>query len=130
MLVPNGQLIDMRPQATNPKVEVVLNASVRVAGQIDDSAGEIDYVAADRAMATLVARGRFVKHEERLFTFAYYWREPGEMQAYIEEAWSGFAFLPDRVVQRARELSPTGQPVQYRVSETIVIADHRKRSDL
>ena len=126
--MPNGQLIDMRPRTTNPNVEVVINESVRVAGQIDDSAGRIDDEAADRAMATLVSHGLFAKQEERRFTFALYWRTPEQMQAYIEENRSDYAILPPQVVQRARELSPKGRPVHYRVREEIMIVDYRKRS--
>jgi hypothetical protein len=128
VLVPDGQLIDIRPRATNPNVELVLNKSVRIAGQLDDSAGEIDYEAADRAMATLVSRGRFAKQGERRFAFAYYWQTPGQMQDFIDETWSGYVVLSPQVVQRAVALSPEGQPVQYRVRETIVIADYRRQT--
>ena len=128
MLVPDGQLIDMRPRTSNPDVELVFKDSLLVAGQIDDSGAETDYDAADRAIAAVVSYGLFVKQEERRFSFAYYWQTPEQMQAYIEETWGCYGILPPQLVQRAREASPEGRPVRYRVREAIVIADYRKRS--
>ncbi|MDX1616661.1 MAG: hypothetical protein R3300_20300 [Candidatus Promineifilaceae bacterium] len=127
VLAPAGQLIDMRPQSARPTVEVVDERAVVVAGQVDESAGASDYEAADRAMAAMVAQGRFAKQREKRFPFSYYWPTVEQMQAYIEEAWSDFAVLPEQVVQRARELTPGGATVRYRVRETILIADYRKQ---
>lgn len=126
MLVPSGQLVDIRPQATNPEVEVVLHKSVQIAGHLDDSASEIDYQAADSAMATMIAHGRFAKQRQKRFTFAYYWQTPDEMKAYIEEVWSSYSVLSPLVVQQAAKLSPKGHPVQYRIRESVIIADYRR----
>lgn len=127
MLVPAGQLIDMRPRISHPAVELVLEDIVLVAGQIDDSGSEMDDLVADLAIATAVSMGLFARQEERSFSFAYYWATPQQMQAYIEEAWSGFAVLPPQVVVRAGAMAPVDRPVRYRVREAVMIADYRKQ---
>jgi hypothetical protein len=126
VLVPCGQLIDIRPRTSNPDVELVLDDSLLVAGQIDDSRAEADYDEADKAIATVISDELFVKQEERRFSFAYYWPTPEQMQAYIEDNWGCYSVLPSRVVQRARDLSPEGQLVRCRVREATVIASYRK----
>jgi hypothetical protein len=117
----------MRPRATNPDLEIIVDETVRVAGQLDDSDGKVDYDAAEHAMARAVDRGLFAKQAESRFAFAYYWETLDGMQAYIDETWADNTILPPEVVQRARELTPAGQAVQFRARESVVIAAYRKR---
>jgi hypothetical protein len=129
VLVPDGQLIDIRPRVSNPDVEVVFEEKLLIAGNIDDSGAEADYDAADRSMASVVSEGLFSKQAGSCFSFAYYWQTPDQMQTYIDESWGCYGVLSPQTVQVARELSPADQTVRFRVREVIMIANYRKLSD-
>jgi hypothetical protein len=127
VLVPDGQLIDMRPRTSKPDVELVFDDAIRTAGQLDDSAADSDDEAADRAIASLVSSGLLARKEERRFSFNYIWQSVAQMQAYLEGTWSAHTYVPPQVVARAHELSAAGGLIHCRLRRVLMMADYRKR---
>lgn len=127
VLRPGGQLIDLRPLASEWLVEVVGKDGVTLAGRIDQSPWTPNVVAANQAIAEVVERGWFTKKNRATFQYNYYWDTVEEMQTYVEANWTTVAVLPDSVRAKAGHLASlaTG-PVQIRVQRTMHLACYRK----
>ncbi len=127
ILRPGGQLIDLRPLASEWLVEVVTQDGVTLAGRIDQSPWTPNVVAADQAIAEAVERGWFTKKSRATFQYNYYWDTAEEMQTYIEANWASVATLPDSVRAKASHLiSLAAGPVQIRVQRTMLVASYYK----
>ena len=59
VLETDGILIDLRPFHSNPALEVITVEGIFVPGNVDDSGGAPDDIAADEAIAEMVRRGYF-----------------------------------------------------------------------
>lgn len=120
----------MRPLPSGWPVEVV-GQDVRIlVGQLDDEWGPSDSIASDIAVSETVRKRWFVKENEEFFQYAYYWDTVDEMSEFIEAEWSDMASVPDRLLSEAnRVMQLTGEQVQIRVRETIVIASYRKLAE-
>ena len=126
MLVPKGQLIDLRPLAVNPPIEIVTGDQVLLAGRVDDSAGIADDMAADESMNEIVNTGWFVREHNDSFEYKSYWDTVDEMQAYIKEQWVD-AILPDAVVKEAQRLiSMSNEGAKVRTRLSMMISQYRK----
>ena len=83
VLVPNGQVIDLRPVSENAPVEVVDGDRVLFAGRrIDCAEGIADDVAANEAMAAAVNAEWFFRENTETFEYISYWDTPDEMKAF------------------------------------------------
>jgi hypothetical protein len=128
VLEPRGWLLDIRPITSRPPVEVIFNGRARLAGQVDDTAGEADDRASNGAIEQLIRRGRLVREQEQHFEYAYYWDTLQQMKAYIDDKWSDSAILGEPVMEKARRLVKTSDgPIRIRVRIEVLITRYRKR---
>ena len=105
VLAPGGVLIDLRPMADRWPVEVVSLSGNQEAGRITDLAtGLADDAAANGAMAQGESAALFLREQEEIFPFQYIWDSPDEMKEYLEQEWSDFAEVDERVWAAIRSL--------------------------
>lgn len=114
VLVPRGQLIDLRPRSTDSPFEVIFPKEVKVAGLVDWSLDLEADIAADQALEAIIQAGAFKVKERTFFDFSYYWDSIDAAVAYVREEWEGNAQLPKKVIKRARDLQASSR-VQSRV---------------
>jgi hypothetical protein len=123
-LKPNGALIDLRPVEDHWAVEVATSKEIKVSGYLTDMPlGIADDAAASRAMSEVESRGWFVKEQEGVFSFFYYWDTPSDMKKYMEEEWEDFEKLEDDVYQKTKSLWASANAdasVRVRVKMSIV----------
>jgi hypothetical protein len=121
-----GVLVDMRPDVTNPAVEVLSGGSISIAGHLDDSADLPDVLAADQAVETALERGWFQPLEQGSSTLAYYWDTPEEMRKYFQDNWPE-AILTDDVISKAEQLAEAAGPTgKLRIQFPMMIKSYRK----
>jgi hypothetical protein len=126
VLVPGGQLIDLRPVSVDTRLEILDGDAVRPAGIVDFSGGLPEDQAADQAIARRVRRGGLSPEGNRRFEHAYYWQDLASMKAYAEERWSESASVPERVYRRAEDLIHKSLgPVRIRVRLLVHLAAYR-----
>ena len=126
ILVPGGQLIDLRPISVDSRLEILYGHAVRPAGIIDFSGGLPEDRAADQAVAGRVRRGGLSPEGHRRFEHAYYWEDLASMKAYAEERWSESATVPERVYRRAEDLiHKCLGPARIRVRLLVHLAAYR-----
>lgn len=127
VLVPHGSLIDLRPLAQNPPVEIVVGGQVFLAGRADVSSAMPDDVASDKSLDEVVGEGWFVREREELFDYALFWDTFDEMMAYAEWEWIR-VFLPEAMLTEARRLlASSGEGARLRVRRRMVISRYRKQ---
>ena len=122
-----GYLIDLRPIASESPVEVMTSTKVSLAGRLDPTLKIPGDRASDKAIRKVVERGWFIEEMATTFQLAYYWKNVGEMAAYIKENWANSTVLPDPVRSEADGLAHLAiGPVQIRVQRTMHLARYRK----
>ncbi len=114
VLVPGGQLLDLRPLSINPPFEVIYPTEIKVPGLVDMSLDRENEVAANRALDEVVQAGTFKIKERDLFDFAYYWDSVDGAIAYVRDEWEDSAQIPEKLVKRACSL-PASPQMQNRV---------------
>ena len=120
VLRPEGVLIDLRPIASNPLIEIMSDNAFKAAGHIDDSSCTADDLAADEALDHAVARGLFKPIEIAQFKFSLYWDSIESMQTYVEDSWSESQQIPSEVLMRAKELArKAGNPDKARIQRKL-----------
>lgn len=127
VLRPNGELIDLRPISSEPPVEIVSDRVSKSAGQLDDSRGRVNDLAADEALDGVVDRGLFEQDGVMQFRFSLYWNSTNDMQAYVEDRWSNSAEIPSAVLRQAEQLTKmAGDPVKARIQRKMHLATYGK----
>lgn len=130
VLVPGGQLIDLRPVSVDSRLEIIDGEVVRPAGMVDFSGGLPEDQAADQAVTQRLRRGGLFREGDRQFEHAYYWEDLASMKAYAEERWSESASVPGRVYRRAEDLIRKSLgPVRIRVRLLVHLVAYRKAPD-
>lgn len=128
VLRPNGELIDLRPIASDPLVEIVSDRVSKSAGHLDDSRRRAGDLAADEAIDHVVDRGLFEQDGVKQFRFSLYWNSADEMQAYVEERWSNSAEIPSAVLRQAERLTKmAGHPIKARIQRKMHLATYGKK---
>ena len=79
-----GTLVDLRPFACKPSIEVVTSEEAVAVGTLDDSASIHDDVAADHAMNQVIESGWFIPSRETVFEMERYWDSVKEMKAFLD----------------------------------------------
>ena len=127
VLTAAGRLVDLRPVASRPVLEVYVGGEAERAGEIDDAPKEPDDKAADAAVRSALAAGLFEEEQKHSFEYPYYWRTLDQMMQYFDEHWSHHAILPGHVVQEARRLVKNSAfDSKLRVRRTMIIATYRR----
>ncbi len=127
VLAPGGALVDLRPYHANPVLEVLIAGRTYAPGRVDDSGGQADDIAADRAIAEVVRRGCFTQRQKSTFHYADYWESLDGLLAYAEEKWRDFACIPPFVEQAARRCIASGAPYRIRVRRPLHLSVYQKQ---
>jgi hypothetical protein len=108
VLAPSGILIDLRPLLDRWQLEVVSTAGHQEAGRVNDLAEPLsDDRAANEAVTGIAKRGWFIKENEEIFPFFYYWDTPKEMQEYLTDTWSDVISVDEALWSRLRTVWAT-----------------------
>ena len=127
VLLPNGQLIDLRPRATNWPLEVVVDGQVMIAGKVDNAPFVPDDSAAERAIKAAVRERQFSLEQQASFDCASYWNTLEDMLTYYAESESPPLTIPDDVLQAARKFTATArQESKVHVRMSMDLARYRK----
>ena len=126
VLRPNGELIDLRPIASDPPVEIVSDKVSKSAGHFDDSRRRVGDLAADQALDQVVGRGLFEQDGVKQFRFSLYWNSTDDMQAYVENRWSN-GEIPSAVLKHAEQLTKMARDsVKVRIQRKMHLATYGK----
>jgi hypothetical protein len=107
-LRPQGLLLDIRPGARHPLVAIQRGSTVdggeRLVrlGKMDMSYRIRTLAIADAAVQTMIDAGRFVREQEKTFTFIYHFDSLEAWLAYVAEHWS-HASISTSLITRARD---------------------------
>lgn len=127
VLLPNGQLIDLRPRATNWPLEVVVDGQVMFAGKVDNAPFVPDDSAAERAIKGAVHEGRFSLEQQASFACASYWDTLEDMLTYYAESDSPPLTIPDDVLETARKFTATvRQDSKVRIRMSMDLSSYNK----
>jgi hypothetical protein len=132
VLMPGGILVDLRPVLDRWPVEVSSSSENREAGRVTDLPEPLaDDEAANQAMAEASQLGWFLREDERLFSFFYYWDTPNEMQEYIEESWEDVIGVENELWTQLRSIWATANAdARVRMRMKMSIARwHKQNSD-
>jgi len=130
--MPGGILVDLRPVLDRWPVEVSSSSENREAGRVTDLPEPLaDDEAANQAMAEASQLGWFLREDERLFSFFYYWDTPNEMQEYIEESWEDVIGVENELWTQLRSIWATANAdARVRMRMKMSIARwHKQNSD-
>lgn len=130
VLVPGGFLIDLRPVLDRWPIEVSSSSEIREAGRVTDLPEPLaDDEAANQAMTEASQLGWFLREDERLFSFFYYWDTPNEMQEYIEESWDDVIGVDNELWTHLRSVWATANAdARVRMRMKMSIARWRKQN--
>ncbi len=105
VLAPNGILIDLRPLLDRWPLEVVSTTDRQKAGRAVDLAEPLtDDQAANQAVSEIEKNGWFIREQEAIFPFNYYWDTPKEMREYLDETWNDVINVEDETWERLKSL--------------------------
>jgi hypothetical protein len=128
VLVPDGNLIDLRPLADRWPVEVISSNGFKETGRVDDLPEQVSGdVASDKAMQEVETRGWYAREDEEFFPFFYSWDTPSEMEEFVDDDWSDFIGLSDEDRKSTRSAWAVGDAdSRVRVRVKILIARWKK----
>jgi hypothetical protein len=128
VLIPGGILLDLRPFASNPPLEVIdAEGVVLPVSRLDDAPGMGDDIAANDAIGRVTREGLFVQERNDSFPLASYWDSLDELLAHASAYWVGSMNLTDDIIERARSLMQgAGEGARLRLWMHMVIARYRK----
>lgn len=127
VLKTGGTLVDLRPAIGNRTVEVDLPFVTLHAGEIDSSGNTPDKIAADNAMAQVVAEGWFIKEHEEIFELVTDIDTVPDLREYAKSFRR--SVLPDAVIRTVESLTSDEEPDTFsiHVRREMQIARYRKR---
>jgi hypothetical protein len=128
VLIPGGSLIDLRPLASQWRVEVVSARETRQTGTVTDlPLGLEDDHAANRAMTDGESRGWFLREREEIFSIYYVWDSASEMEEWIDAEWEDFITLGEETRRATRSAWALGDAdSQVRVEVKVLITRWKK----
>jgi hypothetical protein len=109
LLYPGGRLVDIHPLTERAEFQVRIGGDLIHAGWLRETDGGIEYANAERALASVVARGLFVPEERQAFAFVHHASSLGEMRAHLARTWKD-AVIDDAVAVRIQALAGQAGP--------------------
>lgn len=130
VLVPGGLLIDLRPLLDRWPLEVASNSGKREAGRATDLSGPLaDDEAANQVVEEAVQKSWFLREQEQVFPFFYYWDTPKEMQEYLDDTWDDVIRIEEEVWHTLGSLWATAEAdARVRIRIKMSIAGLRKQN--
>ena len=127
VLVPRGSLIDLRPLAFNPPIEVIADGKVLGSGVVVDGSLRVpDDVASEAALQKVIDDGCFVCERTMSFECALYWDTIEEMRADAKN-WQRWRLPADSALAEVHQLmARTTGEARVRVRRPMVIARYRR----
>ena len=109
MLAAGGVLVDIHPRPEPPPIEVRLGREIYPVGWVREADDYVEYVWADEALATAVARGLYTWEKQGSFAFTTYTDSILELRDHLAETWTD-AIIDEAVIGQALDLMQTFQP--------------------
>jgi hypothetical protein len=100
-LRPGGILLDIRPERVHPWLYAVDGEALTALGEIDDDYRMGTLRAAQVALDTEIAAGRYALERELTFMFAYHYPTADDWLAHMATDWSSAVISPE-LAARAR----------------------------
>jgi hypothetical protein len=127
VLIPGGNLIDVRPRPTNWPLEVVAPGQILLAGRVDNAPFVPDDSAAEKSMEQTVHEGLFSIDHQATFDCASYWNALEDMLTYYEETENPSLTIPDAVLAAARAFTAaSNQQSRVRIRAGMHLARYQK----
>lgn len=122
----DGWLIDIRPVASNPPLDIILKDDVKFAGDIDDSEWVHDEELVNDALEIIFARGDYVKERVERFQLTSYWDTIEGMTTYADENWEDTK-IPESTLANAKKIiAQSKEETKIRLTYTMLIGRYRK----
>lgn len=122
-----GTLVDLRPVASDPPLEIVTADRAQSAGNLCHDADRPDDLAADAAIQAVVDDTLFTPLRTEAFGLAAYWDSLEHLLEYAVENWSDPDKLSDELIGRAMELEGrAGSSYRVRIRSQMHLAQYRK----
>ena len=130
VLVADGSLIDLRPVAINPALEVVTGERAETVHTLDGSAAVADDAACDAALESVVGGGAFQFERGTTFWSGRYWGSVAEMRAHIgEKGCRRFQAPTETVILKIAEaMGRAGPAARIRIPDRMIIARYKRTS--
>lgn len=126
VLVPRGSLIDLRPLAINPPIEIVGSGEVMAGGVMDGSRGVPDDVASEAALQAVTDDGCFVCERTEFFECALYWDTIDEMTVDVAKWWRWRLSADSALAEMRQFMARMAEGARVRVRRHMVIARYRR----
>ncbi len=121
-----GCLIDLRPAMRNRRVELELARARLYIGEIDSSPTFPDHVAADEALAAVVASGRFRLEHRAAFEYVSELDSAADLREYAASLRR--SITPEAVLRRVEALTADeADDFVIRIRREMVIARYRRQ---
>lgn len=127
VLVPQGNMIDVRPLSIDVPLEIIFKGGRESAGMVDMSPDLKYDIAADKAIDIVLDEAIFREIKVEYFDFALYWKTFHGMMADFEDRWKDEIILADEVIQRAKSLYKERRPkVKFRLGMRMKLGKYEK----
>lgn len=122
----DGWLLDIRPMASKPPLELAFGDEIQFAGEIDDSAWVLDEELVNDALEIVFARGDFLKERVGRFKLSTYWDTLDEFASWADENWDD-VLIPENTLENATKIMEQDErKFKIRVTYTMLIGRYRK----
>lgn len=125
VLVPGGNLIDLRPFNETVPVDVITGDESYYAGIIDGSHEHPDDLAANAAIKQVTVEGLFAREASDSFDLFSYWDSAANLKTWMDER-SSSILPPETLAEAGRLMTMHGPNARIRNHLNMIIARYRK----
>lgn len=119
-------LLDIRPMASNPPLELVFKDEIKFAGAIDDSAWVLDEELVNDALEIVFGRGDYVKESVERFKLSTYWDTLDEFTSWADENWEDVLIPENTLINATKIIEQDEREPKIRLTYTMLIGRYRK----
>ena len=105
LLVPDGRLLDLRPQGSPAELAALTGSGWQALGQIDETDAFVEYHQAADAVAQVLEAGLFSMEARGRYDYLIYADSLEELGEYLAKEWTD-AVIPPEVLAKIRRLQP------------------------